>query len=120
MTTTVGFEDLKINCIIGIDQSERENLQNIYVSLWIEYDATKAVKSENIEHAINYATIAKEVADIAVQKQFLLIETFVDFCLERISTSYPHAEKISFLVKKPDALPDSKYCFCKREVTLRG
>jgi len=116
--TIVGFKDLEVECIIGILPFERENLQTIFISAWIEYDASQAAATEEIEHAINYTAIADEISKIAKQEQFQLIETLTDRCLSCMKGMYPQAKKIGFKVKKPDAVPSARYSFCEKEICV--
>lgn len=116
MTTRVGFKDLEVKCIIGILPFERENLQTIFISAWLEYDASRAAATEEIEHAIDYAAIADEISKIAKREQFQLIETLTDYCLAYMKGMFPQANKIRFKVKKPAAVPSARYSFCEKEI----
>ena len=52
------FEDLEIETIIGIFGWEREVKQIVNINLEMDFDISKAGKTDNIDDALNYKSIA--------------------------------------------------------------
>ena len=53
------IQDLKLSCIIGINEDERLNQQDIIINIIIYADLAKACKSDNIEDTVDYKKLKK-------------------------------------------------------------
>ena len=94
MIGTIGFEELCIDCIIGIMPEERSRVQSIYVDLKVEADFSQCVHSDHMHHSINYVEPADLCIDIAKKNQFQLLETFANAVLESLLARFCHPGKL--------------------------
>ena len=55
MIGTIGIEELRISCIIGIFPQERVQEQELILDLEFELDFSKMVQEQNIDDTVDYA-----------------------------------------------------------------
>ena len=103
MADTIVIKDLFLRTIIGINDDERNNRQDVLVNLTLETDTRAAGQSDDIADAVNYRTVTKQVIDLVEGSQFFLVEKLAEeiavICLadERVS-------RVRVCVEKPAAL----------------
>ena len=94
--------DLVARGIIGVNEWEREKPQEILINITLFADLHLAGKSDDIQHTINYKTIAKKaLAQAESAKRFTveaLAADIAQLCLEE-----PGVEKVRVRVEKPHA-----------------
>jgi len=61
MSDRVSIHDLSVRGIVGINPDERVNPQEIVVNVEMWADTAPAAESDNIEDAINYASISQGI-----------------------------------------------------------
>ena len=60
--------------IIGINDWERKNRQDIVVNLTLEVDTSVAARSDDIADSLNYRSLTKEVIAFVEASSFNLVE----------------------------------------------
>ncbi len=99
----IEIKDLLLRCIIGINADERKNKQDVLINIVMWGDLSPAAASDNIEDAINYRTITKQIVQHVEQSQYFLIERMAeriaDLCLLD-----QHVRRAEVSVEKPGAL----------------
>lgn len=97
------IKDLLVRGIIGVNDWERESLQDILINIEIEADLSKAGGSDEVEDSINYRTVAKRVIAHTESAKRLTVEALAadlaELCLED-----PRATTARVRVEKPGAL----------------
>ena len=61
--------DLLVRCILGINDSERREKQDVLINLTIYTDLRKAGKSDRIEDAVDYRALKKRILAMAESSQ---------------------------------------------------
>ena len=107
MRDCVEIRDLQLRTILGINDWEREELQDIVVSLWIFCDTRKPGASDRIEDAINYRDVAKRVLQLGESSKFFLVERLAEE-IARICVREFGAAKVRVKVEKPSAVRHSR------------
>lgn len=97
------IRDLLLRGIIGINEDERVNKQDILINLTLFADTTAAAASDKIEDAVNYKTITKNVIRHVESSADFLVEKLVNDIAKLILTQYP-VERAIVRVEKPGAL----------------
>jgi FolB domain-containing protein len=93
------IKDLLARGIIGINDSERENPQEILINITLYTDISAAGKSDDIRDSVNYKTIAKKAIQHAEKANRLTVEALAvdlaDLCLQdtRVNKVYVRVEK---------------------------
>lgn len=71
---TVRIKDLLLRAYIGIKDEEINNQQDVLINVKLRYDATAAINNNEIESALNYRTITKQVIRHVDGNRFALLE----------------------------------------------
>lgn len=96
--------DLKLEAIIGLFPWEREVRQTLYIDLDIATDIAQAALSDDLQYTINYADVCDQVAALAHDGQFRLIETLAENIAQLVLSGFA-ADWVKVTVKKVDAIP---------------
>jgi FolB domain-containing protein len=103
MTDQIQIKDLRLRTIIGINDEERRNLQEVLINITLYADMRRAGLSDDITDAVNYRTITKGVIALVEDSSFYLVEKMVaeiaDLCLKN-----QQVEQVRVSVEKPGAL----------------
>lgn len=97
------IKDLLLRCIIGVNEFERREKQDVMVNVTIFSNLTEAAKTDDIRKTVDYKQITKDIIKLVESSEFFLVETLAEniaqSCLkqERIS-------KVKVAVDKPGAL----------------
>ena len=97
------IRDLLLHGIIGINEDERVNKQDILINLTLFSDIRKAAASDNISDAVNYRTITKRIIKHIEESSDFLLEKLVSDIAELILMEF-NVEKAVVRVEKPGAL----------------
>ena len=103
MIDQIQIKDLRLRTIIGINDEERRNRQDVLINITLYADTRRAGSSDDIADAVNYRTITKRVIALVEESSFYLVEKMVaeiaDLCLENLQV-----ERVKVSVEKPGAL----------------
>lgn len=98
----IHIKDLLLRAIIGINEEERHNKQDVVVNITLYTDHTAAA-SDDIADTVNYKTIAKQTIKLVEGSQFYLVEKLaleiIELCL-----ADDRVERAVVTVEKPGAL----------------
>ena len=72
------IQDLLVRCIIGVNEDERHQKQDVVINLTLTADLSKAGKSDRFEDTVDYRAIKKQVMALAENSQFHLIEALAE------------------------------------------
>lgn len=99
----VFINNLLARGIIGLNDWEREKLQEILINVVLFTDLREAGISDSIEDSVNYRTIAKKLlAHAETSKRFTVEALAAD--LARICFEDPGVQKVRIRVEKPGAV----------------
>lgn len=115
MIGTVGLNDLRIDCIIGVYPHERTHTQPLFVDVEVEYDFAPAAQSSGIEDALDYDKLARELTLLAVERQYQLLETFVEEATRHCLQHFSAINMIRLAVRKPNAVEAAAAAFASAE-----
>jgi dihydroneopterin aldolase len=103
----VFIHDLQIETVIGIYDWERKIRQTISLDIEMATDISKAAKSDNIEDALSYKTVAKRLIEFIEQSEFELVEALAEricgIVMEEFSVPW-----VKLTLHKPGAVRGSK------------
>jgi D-erythro-7,8-dihydroneopterin triphosphate epimerase len=103
MTDQIQIRDLLLRTIIGINEEERRNQQDVLINITLFADTRAAGASDDIDDAVNYRTITKQVIAMVESSCFFLVERMAaeiaSICLDD-----PRVERVRVRVEKPGAL----------------
>lgn len=100
---TLFIKNLTVTCIIGVNLDEREHEQEIRMQLFLWTDIAKATRSDNVEDALDYSTIYKEVVKRVELSKFFLLERLA-YEVATICLQHPLTLKAKVVIEKIGAL----------------
>jgi dihydroneopterin aldolase len=110
------ISDFELITIIGIHPHERERPQKLILDLEVEYDISKAARSDDISDALDYEPMLKGLVSFINEKKFMLIERLADESCRFVMEAFPVAQQVRFRVKKPGAIPAAAYAAIEVEL----
>lgn len=99
----VRITNLKLRTIIGANDWERKIKQDVVINISFEYDASKAIKSDKLEDAVDYKTITKKIIKAVEASDFELIEKMAAMVLN-IVLEEKKVKEATVRIDKPQAL----------------
>lgn len=114
MKGTIGFEHCRVVCCIGVEQSERQVPQELYIDLKVQYDFSSCMHSDDIQDAINYVDLADVCLQTASNKQYRLMETLASDILNTLLADH-RIDWAWIKIKKPQAIPTAQYATVELE-----
>jgi len=103
MSDKIRIKDLHLRTIIGINEEERRNRQDVLINVELLADTRPAGASDDIEDAVNYRTITKRIIALVEGSQFFLVEKMAAE-IASICLADPRVEAATVRVEKPGAL----------------
>lgn len=103
MDDKILIQDLLLRTIIGVNEEERVNRQDVVVNVVMYVDTRAAGASDDIVDTVNYRTIAKEIGSSVENSSFYLVERMANQ-VARICLQDLRVNKVRVRVEKPGAL----------------
>jgi FolB domain-containing protein len=101
------IKDLRLRCIIGINEFERREKQDVTINIVIWSDLTEAAKTDDIGKTVDYKEVTKGIIKLVESSEFSLVETLAEKIAE--SCLKPaRVRKVRVTVEKPGALRFAK------------
>ena len=99
----IEIKDLLVRGILGVNDWERTNKQDILINVALFADLRAAGESDDLEHTINYRTVAKAIVDHAESSKRLTAEALAAD-LAKICLSDTGVDRVRVRVEKPGAV----------------
>jgi FolB domain-containing protein len=97
------INELRVRCVLGVDDEERREMQDVLISATLHADLRKAGESDRLEDAIDYRTIKKQIMSAAEGSRYRLVEALAErvaaLCLEHAGV-----RRVDVVVEKPGSL----------------
>lgn len=97
------IRDLLVRAILGINESERNNKQDILINVIIYIPKYCSHSNDHIDQTINYRSICKLIINIAESSEFQLIESLAMTLFQQIFDMF-NVPKLTLMIDKPHAL----------------
>lgn len=99
----IHIRDLRVRCIVGINDWEREKKQDVLINLTLWADLKKACREDSIDDTVNYKPLKNKIVEMVERSEFNLIErmaeAIAELCLEE-----PLVGRVDVTVDKSGAL----------------
>ncbi|HEU0188984.1 MAG TPA: dihydroneopterin aldolase [Gallionella sp.] len=95
--------DLLVRCILGINDNERREKQDVVINLTLYTDLHKAGKSDRIEDTVDYRALKKRVLAMVESSQYLLLEALAEAVAE-LCLDQHGVRQVDVRAEKPLAL----------------
>lgn len=100
---TITITNLRLRTFIGFNPEEQQKLQDVVINIEIQYPADKAQVSDQVDDALNYKDITKNIIKHVENGRFLLLEKLVTDVLS-ICSEHPWVNYAKVRIDKPHAL----------------
>ncbi len=111
--TSIQIENLRLRTIIGVNEWEKDNLQDVVISVRFTYNAQRAEKSDRIEDAADYKSLTKKIIKEVEASKFNLIESLASHIFKVVKES-GDLKNVQVKVEKPQALR-----FCDNVIAIK-
>ena len=101
------IRDLLARGIIGINESERTNPQDILMNITMAADTRKAGLSDDINDCINYRTVSKKALALAEKAERLTVEALANDIAQMV-LEFEGVQSVCVRVEKPGAVRFSR------------
>lgn len=103
MADRVLIRDLLLRCVIGINEHERNQKQDVLVNVDMWADMSDAIAGDDVSATVDYKVVTKKIITSVEKSTYFLLESLAssiaDICL-----SHERVERVRVLVEKPGAL----------------
>jgi len=100
---TIRITDLRLRTIIGINDWEREEEQDVVINVTMDFDAAKSSQSDNVNDTVDYKDITKDIIKEVESSKYFLLEKLADQILH-IILKHPRVTRATVKIDKPFAL----------------
>ncbi len=97
------IRDLRLRCIVGVDEEERREKQDVIINVVLTTDLSGPGESDRFEDALDYRALKKEIVAMVEDSSHCLIEALA----ERIAAmclAHQAVRQVQVTVDKPGAL----------------
>lgn len=99
----IHIRDLLLRCIIGINDVERRDKQDVIINAVLYIDLIKAGQTDRLEDSVDYKEMKKDIISKVENTSFSLIEKLAEE-IANVCLGYSKVQKVNVIVDKPAAL----------------
>ncbi|MDO8684966.1 MAG: dihydroneopterin aldolase [Armatimonadota bacterium] len=97
------IKDILARCIIGVNEEERRERQDVVINIALETDLSRAGKTDDFKDAIDYRDVKKRVVNATENSRYFLLEALAERIAE-ICLEHQAVVQVQVSVEKPGAL----------------
>ena len=101
MSDSIEIVDLRARTIIGVEEWERREKQDVLVSVLLHTDTRRAGESDDLDQAINYNEVARKILGFADGASCRLIERFAEEVFRYLSIGPDEYGAVSEKFERP-------------------
>ncbi|MHB9139910.1 MAG: dihydroneopterin aldolase [Victivallaceae bacterium] len=101
------IEDLLLRCIIGLNDWERTQKQDVLINIILYADLSHPCQTDRIEDSVDYKDKKKQIIAMAESSRFYLVERLAD-SIANICLAHHLVQAATIRVDKPGALRYAK------------
>lgn len=102
-TDRIFIRDLLVRCIIGVEEHERREKQDVVAWITLHIDLRKAGRTDELADSIDYSALKKQILRVAGDSQYRLIEALAQRIADECLTD-GRVECVEVVLEKPGAL----------------
>ena len=99
----IRITNLRLRTYIGFNPEEKVNKQDVVINVEIHYPAESACHSDEVDNALNYKTVCKQIIQHVESNRFQLLEKLTSEVLS-IAADHESVSRAVVTVDKPHAL----------------
>ena len=107
MKGTVFLQGYRFQCVIGIIPEERRKGQPVCLDVELDVDFSAAAGSDHIDDTVNYAEVGAALKNLALEREFQLVESFAAEGCDLILAMDHRIERVRITIRKPQAVAEA-------------
>ncbi len=104
---TIRITELRLRTIVGFNEWERKEKQDVIINVSLEFDPSSAVQSDRVEDSVDYTLVKKRIITLVEKSDFFLLEKLTHEVLREV-LSVPGVLGATIRIDKPHALRFAK------------
>ncbi len=105
-TDRVMIRNLQLDVLIGVYDFEREAPQRVIFEIDLHTDNRPAGRSDNVQDAVDYASVTQLITDISTQSEYQLLEALAEHVAAAVLAKFMTVSVIEVTIHKPDIMPN--------------
>lgn len=97
------IRELRARAVLGVDDEERRELQDVLVTVTLHADLRRAGASDRLEDAIDYRAVKKQVLAAVEGSRYRLVEALAER-VAALCLAQRGVRRVDVVVEKPGAL----------------
>lgn len=97
------IKELLVRCVLGVDDEERREMQDVLISVALHADLRRAGESDRLEDAVDYRRVKKEILAAAEGSRYRLAEALAER-VAALCLAHAGVERVDVTVEKPGSL----------------
>ena len=99
----ITIHELAVRCIIGMNEDERREKQDLLITISLSADFTAAAQSDRLEDTIDYRALKKKIMALVEKSDYRLIESLAGAVAGQCLTE-PKVTDVRVRIEMPSAL----------------
>lgn len=95
----IEIKKIRVRPVIGVFDWEKSTRQDLLLTVKIDYDGTKAAKTDHIDDTLDYYTLTEDIIEKVEASRFELLEALAEFILD-IIMERPLAQRAEIEIDK--------------------
>jgi FolB domain-containing protein len=97
------IKDLRLRTIIGFNDIETKEKQDVVITVCYKYNAQKAIEADDVKFGFNYKSLTKKIIAFVENARFKLLEALAQGIFDIVAEN-KELKDLSVKVEKPGAL----------------
>ncbi len=97
------IKELLVRCVLGVDDQERREMQDVLISVTLHADLRKAGESDRLEDAVDYRAVKKQILAAAEGSRYRLVEALAER-VAALCLGHAGVRRVDVVVEKPGSL----------------
>ncbi|MCE5272379.1 dihydroneopterin aldolase [bacterium] len=103
MLVSLKIKNLRLRCVIGLNDWEREKKQDVVLNVELKYEAGAALAGDVVEEAVDYKKVSKRIITAVEATSYRMLESLAAAVLELVMQE-PRVTEATVEVDKPHSL----------------
>ncbi len=99
----IHIRDLSLRCILGVDDRERREKQDVTIQITLHADLGRAGRTDRFADTVDYRSIKKRVVKLVETSGYFLVEALAE-AVARACLEDARVRRVDVTVEKPGAL----------------
>ena len=99
----IHIRDILVRCVIGIDDDERRERQDVLINITLHADLSPACRSDSFADALDYRAVKQRVVALVETSQFYLVEALAE-AIANECLGFDLVQEVDVTLDKPGAL----------------